>query len=62
MLMLLFVLHTYRASYGPVSWLLLGEIFPDPVRGRAVAIATIFNWAGNLVVSISFLSLIGEIG
>ena len=49
-------------SYGPVSWLVLSEIFPDDVRGRAVSMATIFNWGGNLVVSVSFLSLMGELG
>ena len=52
----------YAFSYGPVSWLLLSELFPDDIRARAVAIATIFNWSSNLVVSASFLSLIESIG
>eukprot|EP01147_Barroeca_monosierra_P001071 gene1071-4302_t len=59
--MISFVL-AYSFSYGPVSWLVLSEIFPDNIRGRAVSIATIFNWGGNLVVSVSFLSLLGSIG
>ena len=52
----------YAFSYGPVAWLLLSELFPDDIRARAVAIATIFNWSSNLVVSASFLSLIESIG
>eukprot|EP00045_Choanoeca_perplexa_P009769 m.95568 g.95568 ORF g.95568 m.95568 type:complete len:591 (-) comp15022_c0_seq1:135-1907(-) len=59
--MLAFVV-AYAFSYGPVSWLILSEIFPDDLRGRAVSIATIFNWLGNLVVSASFLSLLDGIG
>eukprot|EP00730_Choanoeca_flexa_P005434 TRINITY_DN11939_c1_g3_i3.p1 TRINITY_DN11939_c1_g3~~TRINITY_DN11939_c1_g3_i3.p1 ORF type:complete len:591 (+),score=108.95 TRINITY_DN11939_c1_g3_i3:65-1837(+) len=59
--MLAFVV-AYAFSYGPVSWLVLSEIFPDDLRGRAVSIATIFNWLGNLIVSVSFLSLMDGIG
>lgn len=47
---------------GPVSWLVLSEIFPDDIRGRAVSIATVFNWGSNLIVSASFLSLLESIG
>ena len=49
----------YAFSYGPVSWLVLSEIFPDDIRGRAVSIATIFNWTSNLVVASTFLTLLG---
>ena len=48
-------------SYGPVSWLLLSEIFPDNIRGRAVSIATVLNWGANLVVSLTFLTIKGPI-
>ncbi|EDQ90746.1 uncharacterized protein MONBRDRAFT_15943, partial [Monosiga brevicollis MX1] len=59
--MLVFVI-AYAFSYGPVSWLVLSELFPDDVRGRAVSIATVFNWLGNLLVSLTFLSLMDGIG
>lgn len=49
----------YAFSFGPVTWLILSELFPDDIRGRAVSLATIFNWGGNLVVSLTFLSLLG---
>lgn len=52
----------YAFSFGPVSWLLLSEIFPDDARGRAISIATVFNWSGNLAVSFSFLSALESLG
>ncbi len=55
-------LIVYVASFaiglGPVFWLLISEIYPVIVRGRAMSLATIMNWAANLLVTLSFLSLI----
>lgn len=42
-----------------VTWLVLSEIFPAGVRGRAFAFITCFNWAANLLVTFSFLNVIG---
>lgn len=42
-----------------VSWLILSEIFPASVRGRAISLATVLNWGTNLVVSLTFLNIIG---
>lgn len=57
--MVVFVV-AYAFSFGPVTWLLLSELFPDDIRGRAMSWATIFNWGGNLLVSLTFLSLLGK--
>ena len=43
----------------PVSWLILTEIFPVGVKGRAVAAATVFNWGTNILISMTFLEVIG---
>ncbi len=55
-------LMVYVASFaiglGPVFWLLISEIYPLIVRGRAMSLATIMNWAANLLVTLTFLSLI----
>ena len=48
----------FAIGLGPVFWLLIAEIFPLAVRGRAMSLATISNWGFNLVVTITFLSLI----
>ncbi|RKP14720.1 general substrate transporter, partial [Piptocephalis cylindrospora] len=55
------VLVLYVASYalglGHVPWLVQSEMFDGSIRGRAAGVATGVNWTGNLVVSITFLSL-----
>ena len=54
---ILFVLSyiaSFALSVGPVTWVILSEIFPTRVRGRAMAIGTIFLWAANYLVSQTF--------
>jgi SP family xylose:H+ symportor-like MFS transporter len=54
---LLFIL-TYIASFslsvGPVTWVILSEIFPTGIRGLAMAIATVMLWLANFIVSQTF--------
>ena len=52
----------FAFSMGPVVWTVINEIFPGHIRGRAVAVATAFNWASAFLVSQIFLSLIGMLG
>ncbi len=44
----------FALSLGPVVWVVLSEIFPTKIRGRAMAIATFCLWAANFVVSQTF--------
>jgi MFS transporter, SP family, xylose:H+ symportor len=44
----------FALSVGPVTWVILSEIFPTRIRGRALAIATFCLWAANLIVSQTF--------
>jgi SP family xylose:H+ symportor-like MFS transporter len=44
----------FALSVGPVTWVILSEIFPTRIRGRAMAIATICLWIANYVVSQTF--------
>jgi MFS transporter, SP family, xylose:H+ symportor len=44
----------FALSLGPVVWVVLSEIFPTRIRGRAMAIATVFLWSANFVVSQTF--------
>ncbi|XP_070556195.1 solute carrier family 2, facilitated glucose transporter member 10-like isoform X2 [Ptychodera flava] len=55
-------LAAYSFSFGPVTWILLSEIFPSGIRGRATSFATIFNWGINLIMSLTFLQLMNEVG
>jgi MFS transporter, SP family, galactose:H+ symporter len=52
----------FAVGLGPVFWLLIAEIFPLAVRGRAMSLATISNWGFNLLVTITFLGLIDLFG
>ncbi|MGH3833190.1 MAG: sugar porter family MFS transporter [Pseudonocardiaceae bacterium] len=49
--------NTFSATWGPVLWVVLAEIFPLTIRGSAMAIATLFNWLAAFGVSLSFPTL-----
>src|SRR5688572_27945257 len=50
----------FALSWGPVVWVLLAEIFPNPIKGKAMAIAVAIQWIANLFVSWSFKVLDGN--
>ncbi|XP_069574836.1 solute carrier family 2, facilitated glucose transporter member 10 isoform X1 [Brachyistius frenatus] len=56
------VVTAYSVGFGPMTWLLLSEIFPAAVRGRAFAFTNCFNWAANLLVTFTFLDVADMIG
>lgn len=48
----------FAISWGPVAWVLIGEIFPLSVRGVGAAIGSAANWIGSFIVSQFFLVLL----
>lgn len=44
----------FALSVGPVTWVILAEIFPTSIRGRAMALATVCLWTANYVVTQTF--------
>jgi sugar porter (SP) family MFS transporter len=50
------------ASMGPIAWILVGEVFPLPLRSRGAAAATLGYGLSNTLVSLTFLSVIHRIG
>ena len=44
----------FALSVGPVTWVILSEIYPTRIRGRALSIATFFLWTANWVISQTF--------
>jgi MFS transporter, SP family, xylose:H+ symportor len=44
----------FAMSWGPVTWVLLAEIFPNSIKGKAMAIAVAAQWIANFVVSATF--------
>ncbi|MFP4844966.1 D-xylose transporter XylE [Winogradskyella sp. PE311] len=51
--MMLYV-ASFALSWGPVTWVLLSEIFPNKIRGKAMAIAVAAQWIANYFVSLTF--------
>jgi MFS family permease len=52
----------FAFSMGPIAWIIVAEVFPLRLRGRGVAAATLGSGASNLIVSLTFLSLINAAG
>jgi sugar porter (SP) family MFS transporter len=52
----------FAFGLGPIFWLMISEIYPLKVRGTAMSAVTVTNWALNLVVAVTFLSLVGVLG
>ncbi len=52
----------FNFSWGPVMWVMLGEMFPNQMRGSGLAVAGLFQWGTNFLISITFLSLLSSIG
>ncbi|WP_345750646.1 sugar porter family MFS transporter [Microbacterium rhizophilus] len=49
----------FGATWGPVVWVLLGEMFPNRVRASALAVAAAAQWVANFIVSTTFPVLSG---
>ena len=56
-LSLLIYAACFMFSWGPICWVLIAEIFPNTIRGKAVAIAVAFQWIFNFIVSSSFVPM-----
>lgn len=52
----------FAFSLGAIAWILVSEVFPLRVRGRGVAIGTLFSGIANFFVSLTFLTLINAVG
>ena len=48
----------FNLSWGPIMWVMLGEMFPNQIRGSGLAVAGFAQWIANAVVSVSFPSLV----
>jgi MFS family permease len=52
----------FGVSWGPVMWVLLGEMFPNRLRGAALAVSGASNWVANFAVTLTFLPLLRGAG
>ena len=54
LLCMLLYIAGFAVSWGPVAWVLLSEIFPNQIRGKAMAVAVAAQWIANYLVSWTF--------
>jgi SP family sugar:H+ symporter-like MFS transporter len=52
----------FAISWGPVMWVLLGEMFPNRMRGAALAVSGATNWVANFAVTLTFPALLKGAG
>ncbi|KAG1365842.1 D-xylose-proton symporter-like 3, chloroplastic [Cocos nucifera] len=54
---LLLYVGSYQVSFGPISWLVVSEIFPLRTRGRGISLAVLTNFGSNALVTFAFSPL-----
>jgi len=63
---MLYVVIGYCVAFGiglgPVMWLLISEIYPTKIRGKAMSLATLSVWGSNWLVAVTFLTLLNRAG
>ena len=52
----------FNFSWGPVMWVLLGEMFPNQIRGAGLAVAGLAQWGSNFLITLTFPLMLGSIG
>lgn len=52
----------FNMTWGPVMWVMLGEMFPNQIRGSALAVAGFAQWIANFIVTLSFPWMLANIG
>jgi sugar porter (SP) family MFS transporter len=52
----------FGIGLGPVMWLLISEIYPTKIRGKAMSLATLSVWGSNWLVAVTFLTLLNQAG
>ncbi len=52
----------FNFSWGPVMWVMLGEMFPNQIRGSALAVSGVAQWVSNFVITLTFPILLVSMG
>jgi MFS transporter, SP family, sugar:H+ symporter len=52
----------FNLSWGPVMWVMLGEMFPNQIRGSGLAVSGLAQWMANFAISLSFPVMAASIG
>ncbi len=52
----------FNFSWGPIMWVMLGEMFPNQIRGSGLAVAGFFQWTSNFGITMTFPIMLTSIG
>lgn len=52
----------FNGTWGPVMWVMLGEMFPNQLRGSGLAIAGLSQWGANFLITMSFPVMLTSVG
>lgn len=52
----------FNLSWGPVMWVMLGEMFPNQIRGSGLAVAGLAQWGSNFAITMTFPIMLASIG
>lgn len=52
----------FNMSWGPVMWVMLGEMFPNQIRGAGLAVSGLFQWGSNFAIAMTFPLLLTSVG
>jgi len=52
----------FNASWGPVMWVMLGEMFPNQIRGSALAVCGLAQWGANYAITQAFPIMLASLG
>ncbi|MBT8038046.1 MAG: sugar porter family MFS transporter [Verrucomicrobiae bacterium] len=52
----------FNFSWGPVMWVMLGEMFPNQIRGTGLAVSGLSQWGVNFIITMTFPMLLAGIG
>jgi sugar porter (SP) family MFS transporter len=52
----------FSATWGPVMWVMIGEVFPLNIRGLGNSFSSVINWSANMIVSLTFPTLLNHFG
>merc|ERR1719198_1081275 len=61
-LSLMLYVSGYQVGFGPVSWIMISEVFPQHVRSSAISVTVIFNFGTNIIVTASQPTLLNVLG
>ena len=52
----------FNFSWGPVMWVMLGEMFPNQIRGSGLAVSGLIQWLTNFAITWTFPMMLAGVG